>query len=68
MIRRYLERQEHVAKNEGMDDKDLVLEYYLLECEFAGDPDLVRIPAYPDGYSGIIRTVNRKHPDTLSMI
>ncbi|MEN6313499.1 MAG: hypothetical protein ABFD25_04530 [Clostridiaceae bacterium] len=28
----------------------------------------LRIPAYPDGDSGGIRTVNRKHPDTLSMI
>ncbi|MEN6314324.1 MAG: DUF975 family protein [Clostridiaceae bacterium] len=28
----------------------------------------MRIPAYPDGDSGGIRTVNRKHPDTLSMI
>jgi allantoicase len=25
----------------------------------------VRIPAYPDGNSGSIRTLNRKHPDTL---
>jgi hypothetical protein len=28
----------------------------------------LRIPDYPDGYSEGIRTVNRKHPDTLSMI
>ena len=27
---------------------------------------IVYIPAYPDGDSGGIRTVNRKHPDTLS--
>jgi hypothetical protein len=27
---------------------------------------LVRIPDDPDGESGGIRTVNRKHPDTLS--
>lgn len=26
----------------------------------------LRIPAYPDGCSGNIRTANRKHPDTLS--
>ena len=32
-------------------------------------PDFeVRIPAHPDGYSGSIRTVNREHPDTLSMV
>ena len=29
---------------------------------------IMRIPDYPDGYSEGIRTVNRKHPDTLSMI
>ena len=30
--------------------------------------NLVRIPAHPDGNSGGIRTVNREHPDTLSMV
>jgi len=28
---------------------------------------LVRIPDYPDGNSGGIRTLNRRHPDTLSI-
>lgn len=27
----------------------------------------VRIPDYPDGNSGGIRTLNRRHPDTLSI-
>jgi len=29
--------------------------------------DKVRIPDYPDGNSGGIRTLNRRHPDTLSI-
>jgi len=30
------------------------------------DPCSMRIPAYPDSETGIIRTVNRGYPDTLS--
>jgi len=30
--------------------------------------DKLRIPAYPDGETGSIRTLNREHPDTCRLI
>ncbi len=46
MTKRYLERQEYVANKEDMTNNELMLEYYLLECEYTGDPDFIPQKTY----------------------
>ena len=39
----------------------------IFESQSCSSDEEMRIPDYPDGNSGGIRTLNRRHPDTLSI-
>jgi DNA replication protein DnaC len=53
-------------EHEVLKKQELKQQYLLRQAKFPKPKTLLRIPADPDSDSGSIRTLNRKHPDTLS--
>ncbi|WP_090791160.1 hypothetical protein [Paenibacillus sp. GP183] len=47
-----------------LQEGELITETFFQADDIADTDHWLRIPADPDGDSGSIRTLNRKHPDT----